>query len=159
MVKRYLQFINEANEEVQKVDSSKYTEIKDEIKSMIEKTIEKSGGEFVSFVDKFVKEPENVKIEGLINDSDLYDFYLKFRNDIDEILNDIKFFGYAPSEVNAIGLYDYLIKGTQKAIEESVKLLAEGGETQAQKPEGETQAQKPEGEAPTEEAEGETPVQ
>ena len=87
MVKRYLQFINEANEEVQKVDSSKYTEIKDEIKSMIEKTIENSGGEFESFVDKFVKEPEDVKIEGLINDSDLYDFYLKFRNDIDEILN------------------------------------------------------------------------
>ena len=150
MVKRYLQFINEANEEVQKVDSSKYTEMKDEIKSMIEKTIENSGGEFASFIDKFVKEPEDVKIEGLINDSDLYDFYLKFRNDIDEILNDIKFFGNAPSEVNAIGLYDYLIKGTQKAIEESVKLLAEGGETQAQKPEGE---------APTEEAEGETPVQ
>lgn len=150
MVKRYLQFINEANEEVQKVDSSKYTEIKDEIKSMIEKTIENSGGEFASFVDKFVKEPEDVKIEGLINDSDLYDFYLKFRNDIDEILNDIKFFGNAPSEVNAIGLYDYLIKGTQKSIEETVKLLAEGGQAQEEKPEGQ---------APTEEAEGETPVQ
>jgi len=149
MVKRYLEFIKEANEEVQKVDSSKYTEIKDEIKSMIEKTIEKSGGEFASFVDKFVKEPENVKIEGLINDSDLYDFYLKFRNDIDEILNDIKFFGNAPSEVNAIGLYDYLIKGTQKSIEETVKLLGEGGETQAKKPEGET----------PDATEGETPAQ
>lgn len=144
MVKRYLEFIKEANEEVQKVDSSKYTEIKDEIKSMIEKTIEKSGGEFASFVDKFVKEPEDVKIEGLINDSDLYDFYLKFRNDIDEILNDIKFFGNAPSEVNAIGLYDYLIKGTQKSIEEAVKLLAEGGEEKEEKPEGEST----EGESP-----------
>ena len=148
MVKRYLEFIKEANEEVQKVDSSKYTEIKDEIKSMIEKTIEKSGGEFTSFVDKFVKEPEDVKIEGLINDSDLYDFYLKFRNDIDEILNDIKFFGNAPSEVNAIGLYDYLIKGTQKAIEEAVKLLAEGGETKEEKPEGQAPTEAPEGEAP-----------
>ena len=148
MVKRYLEFIKEANEEVQKVDSSKYTEIKDEIKSMIEKTIEKSGGEFSSFVDKFVKEPEDVKIEGLINDSDLYDFYLKFRNDIDEILNDIKFFGNAPSEVNAIGLYDYLIKGTQKAIEEAVKSLVENGEGQAQKPEGGAPAEPTEGEAP-----------
>ena len=148
MVKRYLEFIKEANEEVKKVDSSKYTEIKDEIKSMIEKTIEKSGGEFASFVDKFVKEPEDVKIEGLINDSDLYDFYLKFRNDIDEILNDIKFFGNAPSEVNAIGLYDYLIKGTQKSIEEAVKSLAEGGQTQVEKPEGEAPAEPTEGEAP-----------
>jgi len=123
MIKKYLQYIKEANEN--QIDSSKYTELKDELKTMIEKTIEKSGGEFASFVDKFVKEPENVKIEGLINDSDLYDFYLKFRNDIDEILNDIKFFGNAPSEVNAIGLYDYMIKGTQKAIEEAVKLLSE----------------------------------
>ena len=122
MVKKYLQFIKEAIGDG-KVDSSKYAEIKGEIKSMIEKTIENSGGEFASFVDKFAKEPDEVKIEGLINDSDLYDFYLKFRNDIDEMLNDLKFFGSAPSEVNALGLYDYLIKGTQKAIEETVKLL------------------------------------
>ncbi len=135
MVKKYLQFIKEANEET-KVDSSKYTEIKSEIKSMIEKTIENSGGEFDSFVDKFAKEPDEVKIEGLINDSDLYDFYLKFRNDIDEILNDLKFFGNAPSDINAIGLYDYLIKGTQKAIEEAVKLLAEE-KPAAEEPEGE----------------------
>jgi len=124
MVKKYLQFIKEAMDD-DKVDSSKYAEIKGEIKSMIEKTIENSGGEFASFVDKFAKEPDEVKIEGLINDSDLYDFYLKFRNDIDEMLNDLKFFGSAPSEVNALGLYDYLIKGTQKAIEETVKLLSE----------------------------------
>ena len=89
------------------------------------KKVKNSGGEFASFVDKFAKEPDEVKIEGLINDSDLYDFYLKFRNDIDEMLNDLKFFGSAPSEVNALGLYDYLIKGTQKAIEETVKLLSE----------------------------------
>ena len=72
-----------------------------------------------------MKNPEDVKIEGLINDADLYDFYLKYRNDIDELLNDQKFFGNAPSAVNSIGLYDYLIKGTQKAIEEAVKILSE----------------------------------
>ena len=142
MVKRYLEFIKEASDELVKVDSSKYTEIRDEIKSMIEKTIENSGGEFSSFVDKFLKEPDDLKIEGLINDSDLYDFYLKFRNDIDEILNDIKFFGNAPSELNSIGLYDYLIKGTQKAIEETVKLF---GEQKVEEPEENT-----EGDLPTE---------
>ena len=118
-------YIREAEEAAP--DSSKYTELKEEIKSMIEKTIENSGGEYSSFVDEFVKNPEDVKIEGLINDSDLYDFYLKYRNDIDELLNDQKFFGSAPSAVNSIGLYDYLIKGTQKAIEEAVKLLSEEG--------------------------------
>jgi hypothetical protein len=135
MIKKYLQFIKEDNGET--ISSSKYTEIKDEIKSMIEKTIENSGGEFASFVDKFIKEPEDIQIEGLINDSDIYDFYLKFRNDIDELLNDLKFFGNNPSDINAIGLYDYLIKGTQKAIEETVRLLGENStkEPEAKEPE------------------------
>jgi hypothetical protein len=136
MIKKYLQFIKE--DATEGINSSKYTEIKDDIKSKIEKTIENSGGEFSSFVDKFIKEPEDIQIEGLINDSDIYEFYLKFRNDIDELLNDLKFFGTSPSESNAIGLYDYLIKGTQRAIQETVKLL--GGKEES-KEETETPAE------------------
>lgn len=131
MIKKYLQFIKEADEptetqpveSTEKTDSGKYTELKDEVKSMIEKTIEKSGGEFKSFVDKFIKSPEDVKIEGFINDSDIYEFYLKFRNDIDELLNDIKYFNEVPSESNTFGLYDYIINGTEKAVSQVVKEL------------------------------------
>lgn len=123
MIKKYYQFIKEADETVEKTDDSKFTEVKEEIKSMIEKTIEKSGGEFNSFVDSFKKNPEDVKIERFINDSDIYDFYLKWRNDIDEKLNDIKFFDEVPSKNNSFGLYEYVIKSTQKAFEEFVKEL------------------------------------
>ena len=131
MIKKYLQFIKEADEateaqpveSTEKVDSGKYTELKDEVKSMIEKTIEKSGGEFKSFVDKFIKSPEDIKIEGFINDSDIYEFYLKFRNDIDELLNSVKYFDEVPSESNTFGLYDYIISGTERAVIEVVKTL------------------------------------
>ena len=136
MIKKYLQFIKEADDTVDvavekpavttednKVDSSKYTELKDELKSMIEKTIEKSGGEYDSFKEKFIKSPDDVKIEGLINDSDIYEFYLKFRNDIDELLNDIKYFDEVPSESNTFGLYDYIINGTERATLEAIKML------------------------------------
>jgi hypothetical protein len=126
MIKKYYQFINEAEEavgETTEKDSSKFTEVKDEIKSMIEETIKKSGGEFVSFVDAFKKNPEDVKVEGFINDSDIYDFYLKWRNDIDEKLNDIKFFDQMPSKNNSFGLYEYIIKGTEKAFKEFVNDL------------------------------------
>jgi deoxyribodipyrimidine photolyase len=131
MIKKYLQFIKEADEVVEnqpvesndKDNSGKYTELKDEVKSMIEKTIEKNGGEFKSFVDKFIKSPDDVKIESFINDSDIYDFYLKFRNDIDELLNDIKYFNEVPSESNTFGLYDYIINGTVKAVSQIVKEL------------------------------------
>ena len=90
---------------------------------MIEKTIEKSGGEFKSFVDSFIKNPEDIKIEGFINDSDVYDFYLKWRNDIDEILSDLNYFDEVPTENNAFGLYEYVIKGTQKSFLEFVKMI------------------------------------
>jgi hypothetical protein len=133
MIKKYSQFIKEADEvetpetETQEVDKpqsdNKYTELKEEVKSMIEKTIEKSGGEFESFKDKFVKSPEDTKIEGFINDSDIYEFYLKFRNDIDELLNSVKYFDEVPSESNTFGLYDYIISGTERAVIEAVKTL------------------------------------
>jgi len=132
MIKKYLQFIKEADEietnvdqeETDTSDSSKFDDVKDEVRSMIESTIEKSGGEFNSFVESFVKNPEDVKIEGLINDSDIYEFYLKWRNDIDEILNDVKFFDENPNDINAFGLYEYVIRGTEKAIEEVVKMIS-----------------------------------
>jgi hypothetical protein len=129
MIKKYLQFIKEADETTEaqpaekSQDTGKYTELKDEVKSMIEKTIEKNGGEFKSFVDKFTKSPEDTKIEGFINDSDIYEFYLKFRNDIDELLNNIKYFNEVPSDSNTFGLYDYIIHGTEKAVSEIVKEL------------------------------------
>ena len=140
MLKRYSQFINEADETEQPVqqqpteqteapegiktlDNSKYPEVMEEVQKMIENTIQKSGGELNTFIESFEKNPEDVKVEGFINDSDVYDFYLKFRNDIDEILNNLKFYDEAPTEVNAFGLYEYVIKGTERAFMEVVKMI------------------------------------
>lgn len=106
------------------IEANKFQEVIDEIKSLIEKTIEKSGGEFNSFVESYIKNPKEVKIEGLINDSDVYDFYLKYRNQIDECLNEIKFYDLVPSEISVFGLYDFTLSGTQAAILEFVKELS-----------------------------------
>lgn len=128
MIKKYIDFIKEANEDDLEdsgivKEQDKYPELRSEVKKLIENTIDKNGGEFNSFVDGFVKSPEDVKIEGLINDSDIYEFYLKFRNDIDELLNHINYFDEVPSESNTFGLYDYIINGTEKAVLEIVKKL------------------------------------
>lgn len=105
------------------LDYESHKEAIDEIKSLIESTIDRSGGEFRTFIDSMIKDPDKFKIEGLINDSDIYDFYLKYRNSVDEILNDINFYDEVPSELNSFGLYDYIIKGTSRAIQEFVKLI------------------------------------
>ena len=128
MIKKYLQYISEANEDddfkgVKSLDKDKYTEIITFVKEMVDKTIESSGGEKESFIDSLVKNPDDVKVEGFINDSDIYEFYLKWRNDVDEILNNIGFYDKSPIDENAFGLYDYLIKGTEKAFSEVVKMI------------------------------------
>ena len=136
-IKRYVQFLTEADEteaqvpeesqataeETDASDSSKYTEVVDEVKSMIEKTVEESGGELKSFIKSYTKNPRDVKVRGFINDADIYDFYLKWRNDIDEILNNVKFFDEVPTKNNSFGLYEFIIKGTEKAFLEIVKMI------------------------------------
>ena len=136
-IKRYVQFLTEADEteaqvpeesqataeETDASDSSKYTEVVDEVKSMIEKTVEESGGELKSFIKSYTKNPKDVKVRGFINDADIYDFYLKWRNDIDEILNNVKFFDEVPTKNNSFGLYEFIIKGTEKAFLEIVKMI------------------------------------
>ena len=109
------------------LEQNEYSDVLDDIKNMIESTIDKSGGEYKQFLESFVKNPEDVKIEGLINDDDVFDFYQKYRNQVDKILNDVKFFQTSPDELNVIGLYDYMISGTNRSLEEFVKLLLEEG--------------------------------
>jgi hypothetical protein len=135
-IKKYTQFLKEEveidtdlpentieNEEELDKENSNYDEVTEELKKMIESTICKSGGEYNQFISSFIKDSDNVKIEGLINESDIYDFYLKFRNQVDEILNDTKFYQQTPDENGCLGLYDYVILGTNKAILEFAKLL------------------------------------
>ena len=122
MIKSFFTFINEADDS-EKLSVQKFQDLKDEIKSLIQKTIDKQGGEFNSFVDELLKDGTEAKIEGLINDSDIYDFFLKWKNDIDEILNSIKFFDEIPTKNNVFGLYEYIIKGTEKAVKEVIKMM------------------------------------
>jgi hypothetical protein len=119
-IKKYSTYIKSIRA-INESEESDVSGIEGDIKSMIEKTIKNIGGEFSLFVDSFKQNPYDVKIEGLINDSDVYDFYLKWRNDIDEILNNINFFDEAPSESGSFGLYDFIIKGTERAVIEIVK--------------------------------------
>lgn len=124
MIKRYLDYIKEADE-IAKKDLSVFDDIKNDVKEKIESTVKKSGGEYASFIEKMIKDPGSVQIEGLINDDQIYDFWIKYKNDIDEILNNIKFFDKSPKDLNIVGVYKYVIACTQKAIEEVVVILSE----------------------------------
>ena len=133
-IKKYVQFLAEAASEDQEIVSSvkdgpTFDGIKDSIRGMIEETLKKSGGtDIKTFASKYVQDNENpsknsggTSIEGLINDDQIYDFWLEFDNEIDELLNQIEFFNDSPVNIN--GTYKYIIEATKKAILEIVRLL------------------------------------
>ena len=122
MIKRYSEYIREAEETVKKKVSGP-DEIKAAVKEKIESTIKKSGGEYSAFVDKFAKDPESVQIEGLISDDQIYDFWLKHENDIDEFLNSVGFFEKSPVSMNVIGVYKYVVSSAREAINLVVGML------------------------------------
>ena len=125
MIKKYTQFITEADDFNEK-DSTDFTNILSDIKEMINKTIENSGGEFNTFVSNIITEPADYKVDGFINDSDIYEFYLKYRNDVDDVLNSINYFSIRPNKTNSFGLYDYLVNGTERAFIEFIKMIKKG---------------------------------
>lgn len=128
-IKKYVQFLAEAAGSVK--DGPTFDGIKDSIRGMIEETLKSSGGtDIKTFASKYVQDNENpsknsggTSIEGLINDDQIYDFWLEFENEIDELLNQIGFFNDSPADINAMGTYKYIIEATKKAILEIVRLL------------------------------------
>ena len=125
MIKKYFDFINEAlKDELATKLTDKFLEVKQVIIELIEKSLNTSDiNTFQDFIKAFIKNPEETQIEGLINDADIYEFYLKYRNDVDEILSEINYYDQKPSEMNVFGVYDYIIKSTNKAVSEIVKMI------------------------------------
>jgi hypothetical protein len=114
-------FIFEKNEEDTNPNESLFSDIKDDLFAMIEKSLNSSDSKTTEdFISAYLSDQEKNQIEGLINDSDVYEFYLKFRNQIDEILSKINFYDEKPSDLNSFSLYDYLITGTKRAVKETL---------------------------------------
>jgi len=136
-IKRWYRFINE---DLKSDIEGSLKDNKDLKSAIVEKIIKSLNTDerkvFDEFIDAFIKDDKKNQIEGLINDSDVYEFYLSYRNDIDEMLSDINFYDEKPSDMNSFSLYDYLVKGTQRAIKECVLMmkddLAGGAQSQTQ---------------------------
>lgn len=129
-LKLFNQFIVEQvqGQDEEEVSLMEYDDIKSDLTDLIEKSLKTSDEKTVDdFISAYIRNPEETQIEGLINDSDVYDFYLKYRNDIDEILSKINFYDEVPSEMSSFSLYDYVIKGTKKAILEIIEEIKESG--------------------------------
>jgi hypothetical protein len=115
-IKTFTFFINEdLNQKAESNQSS--DDMKSDIYDMIEKSLNSSDVKTKEeFVSAYLKDQEKNQIEGFINDSDVYEFYLKHRNTIDDVLSKSDFFNEKPADLDSFSLYDYVIVGTKKAV-------------------------------------------
>ena len=116
-IKKYTNYINEDLKSDLSSSFEENKDLKDAIIDIVIKSLNTEDKKTISdFLSSYVKDQDSNQIVGLINDSDIYDFYISYRNDIDQLLSDISFYDEVPSEIGSFSLYDYVIKGTKKAI-------------------------------------------
>lgn len=127
-IKNYHNFINEdLKSDLSSQLEGENKDLKDSIIDKIIKSLNTDDKKvFDDFISAYIRDSEKNQIEGLINDSDIYEFYLSNRNDIDALLSKLNFYDEVPSDMNSFSLYDYVVKGTKKAITEIITELKEG---------------------------------
>jgi hypothetical protein len=119
-LKNFDEYLNE-NLESDILETNKLTDdyksLKKGIIELLDNTVEDSDKllNVQNYMDSYINSEDEI-LEGFIETSDIYDFYLKYQNDIDELLTDEEFFDEYPTEYNIYSLYDYLIEGTKKSV-------------------------------------------
>jgi hypothetical protein len=108
----------------------KYSELKSGLIELIEDSLKSSSNDNVNMIDieNFISDyissgKDASMIDGVIEDNDLFNFYLKYQSDIDELLNNSKYMSNSPKHNNVYSLYDVVIDGTKEAILEALKMI------------------------------------
>lgn len=128
MKKQVLNFYNylKENDNIQIEKEDKYVTFKDAVKEMINNTIKESD-KFKTkkdFIKDYLNDDTEQTIIGFVENSDIFDFYLKYQVDIDDYLNnELDYFSEPPEQNNVFSLYDYIINGTKYAVDEFLSEL------------------------------------
>lgn len=114
-------FLNEA---VATETDGAYSELKEAILKMVEDSISSTDPKLTKeFLEAYIKDDEKTLMVGFVNDSDIYDFYIKYTDLIDQILMDLNYFDEAPIDNNLYGVYDYVVGSTKIAVKKFVESL------------------------------------
>ena len=108
----------------------KYKELKNGLVTMIEESLKTSKEDNVNMIDienfigDYISSGKDASmIDGVIEDNDIFNFYLKYQSDIDELLNDTKYMDASPSSNGVYSLYDVVIDGTKQSVLEALKMM------------------------------------
>jgi hypothetical protein len=117
-IKKWNRFF-EQKEDLDETPQNTYDDLIRGVNSLLRKQLDNS--DFRSKKElaiEYLRDEDKTPIEGFINDSDVYEFYLEYRDDIDDLLSSIRWFDEIPSENNIFSIYDFIIISTKRAFKE-----------------------------------------
>lgn len=117
-------------EDIESRLGDKYSELKRGLITMIEESLKTSKEDNINMIDienfigDYISSGKDASmIDGIIEDNDVFNFYLKHQSDIDEILNDTKYMDTSPSSNGVFSLYDVIIDGSKQSVLEALKMM------------------------------------
>jgi len=79
--------------------------------------------EVQNFINKSSENLDDSPLVGFIDDGHIFNFYMKYQADIDEVCNNNNWFNKTASEENVNSLYGYMISGSKFAVKQCLKIL------------------------------------
>jgi hypothetical protein len=124
--KKYKDFLYENLEDKFKEKiSEQYSSLKRGILLLLEDSVENTEEliDVQNYINKSSEDLETNQLVGFIDDGDIFDFYLKYQADIDEVCNNNNWFTRTASDENIFSLYQYIINGSKFAVKQCLKIL------------------------------------
>lgn len=99
-----------------------YGSLKRGILDLLDSSVE-NATDLENFINTYIENPDSNSITDFIENDDIFNFYLKFEANIDEICVDKEYFDKAPKDNDVFSLYEFVISGTKFALLECLKLM------------------------------------
>jgi len=122
---KYKDFMFESLEDKFKEKLSDYVSLKRGLLLLLDNSVE-NAEELVNvqnFINNYKEKPNDATLVGFVDDAEIFDFYIKYQGDIDEICSKTNFFDKTPKENNIFSLYAIIIEGTKYAVKECFTYL------------------------------------
>lgn len=101
-----------------------FIDLENELIQMIDDTTNSDDNDLKMETMRSYISDNSTTIIGLVNDSDVFDLYLKYRNNFDSILSEIDHFSKSPNNIGTVNsVYEYIIESTKIGIQELFKKL------------------------------------
>lgn len=99
-------------------------DLQNDLTEMVEETTNSDDVELQKeLINSYINDTDT-NIIGLVNDSDIFDFYLKHRNNIDLVLSEVEHFNNSPESMGVVNsVYDYIVLSTKIGVQEVFKKM------------------------------------